>query len=248
MSKPRLRPRRSFKPLKPQLLDLFCGAGGAAKGYQQAGFEVIGVDIKPQPHYCGDAFVEADAIEVLEYLVHPRDGIDKFSSLMLDAIHASPPCQAYSIAAVQQRNAGVEYPDLVAKTRELLKATGLPWVIENVPGAPIRKDIVLCGCMFDLPHLQRERWFEVSGWEPPILRLPCAHREPALSVTGHGVGAGRGQRDRFRDFTGHLPTSADAKAAMGIDWMNRDELSQAIPPAYTEWIGAQLIQHLEAAA
>jgi DNA (cytosine-5)-methyltransferase 1 len=193
-------------------------------GYYRAGFDVTGVDIRAQPRY-PFAFHEADA------MVYPLDGYD--------AIHASPPCQSYTKASAAQRNRGVRYPDLVAATRARLEASGVPWVIENVPGAPIRPDFRLCGCMFGLPMLQRERWFETS-WRGFALRSPCLHLGPVLSVTGRGVGAGRGQRARIKDWTGKNPGIAEARAAMGIDWANRAELTQAIPPAYTECIGAQL--------
>lgn len=222
-----------------KLLDLYSGAGGAAMGYSRAGFEVVGVDIKQQPRYPFE-FVQADALEYLASLTFLE--LAQFS-----AIHASPPCQAYSVATVGRRNAGSEYSDLLSHTRDALSATGLPWVIENVPGAPMRADYKLCGCMFDLPLLRRERWFETS-WHGFALRAPCHHIGPALSVIGHGGGAGNGQRDRIRKYIGKLPGIAESRAAMGIDWMGRDELSQAIPPAYTEYIGGELLNTLQVAA
>jgi DNA (cytosine-5)-methyltransferase 1 len=218
--------------MRPRLLDLFCGAGGAAMGYHRAGFDVVGVDINLQPRYPFE-FHQADA------MTFPLAGFD--------AIHASPPCQAYSIASVQQRQAGIEYPDLVAAIRARLEATELPWVIENVPGAPIRPDIILCGCLFNLPLLRRVRWFETS-WDSFQLRAPCSHIGPGLSVTGHGIGAGNGQRARIKERLGRNPGIAEARAAMGIDWMTRGELVQAIPPAYTEHIGAQLLTVLNSAS
>lgn len=217
---------------RPRILDLFSGAGGAAMGYHRAGFDVVGVDINPQPRY-PFTFIQSDA------MTFPLDGFG--------AIHASPPCQAYSVAAVQQRKAGVEYPDLVADTRDMLNASGVPWVIENVPGAPIRPDFKLCGCMFDLPSLRRERWFETS-WLGFQLRPRCHHEGPTFSVTGHGPGGGNGQYARWVAAHGRTPRISDARAAMGIDWMNRDELSQAIPPAYTQHIGEQLLEHLRVAS
>jgi DNA (cytosine-5)-methyltransferase 1 len=215
---------------KPRLLDAFCGAGGAAMGYHRAGFEVVGVDIKPQPRY-PFAFHQGDALEFI------RDHGHEF-----DAIHASPPCQAYSHASLGQRNAGKEYPDLLAPTRDALIATGLPWVIENVPKAPMRADIQLCGCQFGL-DLRRERWFETS-WHAFQLRPPCHHPYPVVSVVGHGTPTW------VREKLGFNPTIAHYRAAMNIDWMNRDELSQAIPPDYAEHVGRQLIavlSHREAA-
>jgi DNA (cytosine-5)-methyltransferase 1 len=212
--------------VRPRLLDLFCGAGGAAVGYHRAGFDVVGVDNVPQPNY-PFVFIQADALEFERVT-----GAHHF-----DAIHASPPCQAYSIAAQSRRNEGYKYPDLVGPTRELLAATGLPWVIENVPGAPIRPDVVICGCQVGLP-LRRVRWFETSWWHFELAH-PCHHTGPVVSVVGHGTPTW------VRDQLGFNPTIADYRAAMGIDWMNRDELSQAIPPAYTELIGHQLLRHLD---
>jgi DNA (cytosine-5)-methyltransferase 1 len=215
-----------------RLLDLFCGAGGAAMGYHRAGFEVVGVDIEPQPNYPFELH-QGDA------MTWPLDGYD--------AIHASPPCQAYSSATNALRARGKVYPDLLAPTRARLREQSTPWVIENVPGAPMRADFKLCGCMFDLPYLRRERWFETS-WFGFALMAPCAHTGPAISITGNGAGAGNGQRAKFAAVVGHPPCAADERAAMGIDWMTRAERSQAIPPAYTEWLGRQLADHLRAAA
>jgi DNA (cytosine-5)-methyltransferase 1 len=211
---------------RPLLLDLFCGAGGAAAGYQRAGFEVIGVDNRPQPAYPFD-FYQADALDALRYWK-----LDRFA-----AIHASPPCQAYSIMTRGYGTAG-NFPDMLAATRSLLERTGRPWIIENVPGAPMRTDYKLCGCMFDLPQLRRQRWFETS-WHGFELRPECQHEGYAVTVTGH---PGRKWKN------GPRTVLADCKRAMGIDWMNGDELSQAIPPAYTEHVGRALLEHLAAAA
>ena len=212
---------------RPRLLDLFCGAGGAAVGYHRAGFDVVGVDIKPQPHYPFE-FVEADAL--LYLAAHWR---------AFDVVHASPPCQAYSVATKAERNRGEEYPDLLGPTRKMLKTTWLPWVIENVPHAPMRPDIELCGCHLGLRNLVRKRWFEFSF---PVAHLApsCHHPDPILSVVGHGTPSWS------RAKWGRCPTIAEYRAAMGIDWMNRGELSQAIPPAYTQFIGVQLLEHLRA--
>lgn len=219
---------------RPLLLDLFCGAGGAAMGYHRAGFDVVGVDIKPQPHYPFD-FLQADALDALADGVPLLDDPRRYP----DAIHASPPCQDHSrLRYATQREHGTSY--LLEVTREALAATGLPWVIENVPGAPMRPDYRLCGCQFDLPGLRRERWFETS-WHGFGLQHPCVHYGETVTVTGHGM--------QGREYNaGVRHTQDDRKRAMGIDWMNRDELSQAIPPAYTEYIGAQLLQAIEAAA
>jgi len=216
---------------KPRLLDLFCGAGGAAMGYSRAGFEVVGVDIVAQPRYPFE-FVQADALEYLMDEVLMGD----CSHGEFDAIHASPPCQAYTQAALSQRNAGKVYPDILGPTRELLEQTGLPWVIENVPGAPMRPDLKLCGCQVGL-ELRRERWFEMN-WPVDPLLPPHHHPHPVVSVVGHG------SPSWVRKQLGYNPTIVQYRAAMGIDWMNRNELSEAIPPAYTELIGHQLARHV----
>lgn len=216
---------------RPLLLDLFCGAGGAAMGYHRAGFDVIGVDHNPQPRY-PFTFIHDDALSYLAEVINPRE--------VIDAIHASPPCQAYSVSAQSRRNAGHEYPDLLAPTRDLLATTDLPWVIENVPLSPMRADFRLCGCQFGL-ELRRERWFETS-WGAFDLLPPHHHPHPVPSVVGHGTPSW------VRKQLGYNPTIADYRACMGIDWMNRDELSQAIPPAYTEYIGAQLLDAVRSAA
>lgn len=200
-------------------MDLFCKAGGASKGLQRAGFHVIGVDIEPQPHYCGDEFIQADALTV------PLRG---------DFIWASPPCQKYSIAGRLERKRGKEYPDLVAAIRARLIASEIPWAIENVPGSPLNVHLVLCGSMFGL-QLIRHRWFELS-FEAFHLIAPCAHHPEAITVCGHGTPTWMRQK-RIRDGL-HPNASVEMKRkAMGIDWMNREELSQAIPPAYGEYIG-----------
>lgn len=201
---------------RPRLLDLFCGAGGAAMGYHRAGFDVTGVDIRPQPRYPFE-FHQADA------MTFPLDG--------WDAIHASPPCQDYirGRGALPLHGTGWMLPE----TRRRLAEGGMPWVIENVPGAPMRPDLILCGCMVGLPNLKRERWFETS-WQAFDLRPPCDHREPVISVTGTGAGTSHARH-------GHIGF-ADWRRVMGIDWMTGKELAQAIPPAYTEYIGRELAE------
>jgi DNA (cytosine-5)-methyltransferase 1 len=221
---------------KPRLLDLFCGAGGASVGYARAGFEVVGIDHIAQPHYPFE-FHQYDALEFLSWgwLLPEWLKRDRFA-----AIHASPPCQAYTQSALSQRNAGKTYPDLLAETRRGLQAIGLPWVIENVPGAPMRADYILCGCMVGL-KLRRERWFETS-WHGFEMSHPHVHDHAVVSVVGHGTPSW------VREQLGRNPTIADYRAAMGIDWMNRNELSQAIPPAYTQVIGTHLLNAIKAAA
>ena len=208
--------------MRPRLLDLFCGGGGTSVGYHRAGFEVVGVDIEPMARYPFE-FHQADA------MTYPLEGFD--------ALAGSPPCQDHSIS---QNMTGKLHGTgwMLAATRERFIASGLPWVIENVPGAPMRADYVLCGCMVGLPRLKRERWFETS-WGGFSLRSPCQHDEPSIPIAGHGVTS----YYRRRYGSVHI---ADRREAMGIDWeMDRDQLAQAIPPAYTELIiGPALLEHL----
>jgi DNA (cytosine-5)-methyltransferase 1 len=196
-------------------LDLFCGAGGVTKGLQRAGYHVTGVDLVASPRYCGDAFIQGDALTV------DLDGYD--------FVWASPPCQAYSCSTLALRNAGRHYPDLLAAVRARLQASGTPYAIENVMGAPMRSPTMLCGTMFGIPVL-RHRLFETSF---PIAELlhPCRHTGDEIPIYGHGTPSWHRER-KGRNFS-----TAEKRAAMGIDWMTRDELSQAIPPAYAEFIG-----------
>lgn len=205
---------------RPRLLDLYSCAGGAGYGYHLAGFDVVGVDINPQPNYPFEHHV-ADAVEYL--LEHGHE---------FDAIHASPPCQAYTNA---QRIQGNTHPDLVAPTRNALEAVGRPWVIENVPGSPLRSPQVLCGAMFGL-GTYRHRWFETS-W-PLLAPFEPPHTAPVAKM-GRPPKAGE-----FMHVVGNFSGVVQARRAMGIDWMTRDELRESIPPAYTAHIGTQLINHL----
>lgn len=206
-----------------RLLDLFCCAGGAGMGYHKAGFEVVGVDNKPQPHYPFE-FHQADALEYLQ------DHWQEF-----DAIHASPPCQAYSRASMQWRKSGKEYPDLVKPTRDLLIKTGLPYVMENVPGAPLINPILLTGAFFGL-KVRRNRLFESN------INLPFQLTQPNAKTN---FKMGRPVKDG-EEITpvGHFSNVAYARQQMQIDWMTQQELTQAIPPAYTEWIGKYLMEYL----
>ena len=206
-----------------KLLDLYCCAGGGAMGYRLAGFtEIVGVDIHPQPRY-PFTFVQGDALEYLSK--HGRE---------YDAIHASPPCQAYTV--LKSVCAGRSYPDLVAATRAKLTEIGRPWVIENVPGAPLIDPIRLCGTMFPGLRVYRHRLFESS-----VKLIEPKHPKHVVRSTGMQ----RGRKAHFEaggfiTITGDVGTYC-GPAAIGIDWMNGNELSQAIPPAYTVFIGKQLL-------
>lgn len=227
------------------MLDLFCGAGGAAMGYYRAGFDVVGVDINPQPHYPFE-FHQGDAIEYLE--AHANIAMSH-GGPTVDAIHASPVCHDWtSLASVSGKNGTAA---LLTDTLELIQYTGVPWVVENVVGAPLphqsdlfgRHGVILCGTMFGL-KVQRHRLFESSF--PIPTPDHGSHEGEFYSVAGHGDPNWK-RRDELPHTSG--PGYADrCRDAMGIDWMTRDELSQAIPPAYTQFIGEQLIQYVERAA
>lgn len=216
-------------------------------GYHRAGFEVTGVDIKPQPRYPFE-FVQGDALEYIRNHGHE-----------FDVIHASPPCQAFT--ALRTMPNAKQHDDLLTPCREVLIALGKPYIIENVPGAPMTDYLMLCGTMFSLgtgdAELRRHRHFETF---PKIyFSPPCNHggrvigvygghgrdrrriRPATVTVTGHAGGAS------VRDGTQQFSTAERAEA-MGIDWMTGNELSQAIPPAYTEYIGKQLLALMAVAA
>lgn len=218
---------------RPRLLDTFCGAGGAGMGYHRAGFDVVGVDIKPQPRYPFE-FVQGDALEFIAQHGHE-----------FDVIHASPPCQAYTRSASSSRSSGVVYADLMEATRTALCEIGRPYVIENVPEAKFGSFVKLCGSSFGL-DVRRHRNFETSLF---IWGMPCDHSW---------------QRPRFRSLRhdydelacvvgvhGNIQYKGEFELrckAMGIDWMTNAELTQAIPPSYTQYIGEQIMLHLEEAA
>jgi DNA (cytosine-5)-methyltransferase 1 len=222
--------------MRPRLLDLCCGGGGAAEGYHRVGFGILGVDIWPQPNYPFE-FTQMDALDFLRMvLATPRPWT-------FEAVHASFPCH---FATDLRHRTGKDYPDLVTPGRELLKATGLPYVIENVEGSPLRPTVVLCGSMFGLGaggrQLRRHRLFETNF--PIITDLRCRHEGQPIGVYGTGGG---GQMTR-----GYKGTPDEYREAMGIDWATRAEIAQAIPPAYTEHIGgflmAEVMARREAAA
>jgi DNA (cytosine-5)-methyltransferase 1 len=215
---------------RPRVLDLFCKAGGMAMGLHRAGFEVVGVDLEPQPNYPFE-FVQADALHALSGIVHKADPLD------FDAIHASPPCQAYSDL---QKRTGREYPDLVGPVRELLILSRKPYVIENVEGAPLRDPIRICGASMPGLRVIRHRLFESNV---PLVGVPCPAKHP-LVFTHDKRKAHYGRLDQNEAFVqvtgGGNCTVANKAAAMGIDWMTGAELNEAIPPPYGEWIGWQL--------
>ena len=215
---------------RPQLLDLFCCAGGAAVGYRDAGFDVFGVDIVKQRNYPFPMLV-GDVLSL------SPDFLKGF-----DAIHASPPCQAYSDLAARNGNAH-EWPRLVEPVREMLQASGRPYVIENVQGAPLRDYVVLCGTMFPELRVLRHRLFEANFF----IQLP-SHRPHPLCHTLDKRKAHYGKTNEWTDYVsvngGGNCSVASARDAMGIQWMTKKEINEAIPPAYTRWIGSQLIREL----
>lgn len=206
---------------KPRLLDLFCGAGGAAMGYHRAGFEVVGVDIEPQPNY--------------PFEFHQEDAMT-YALRGFDAIHASPPCQGYT--TMNNRHGQEKTPRLIGPLREALRCAGIPYVIENVEGALVdmQNPLTLHGGHFGL-GVNRPRLFECSF----LILTPDAPRvkDPVAVYGKHHDG--RRLWTRADGTEHHAPDNlAEARAAMGIDWMEWDELREAIPPAYTEWIGKVL--------
>jgi DNA (cytosine-5)-methyltransferase 1 len=221
--------------VKPKLLDLFCCAGGAAKGYTDAGFEVVGVDLFPQPHYPYE-FHQGDAIEYLK--AHFQE---------FDVIHASPPCQTYSKTKTLHKNV---HPDLVAPTREALIASGKPWVMENVVGAPLLDPLQPCGTEFDMTaddvdgvklKLVRHRLFEST------MKIHgnggCRHDKTIQTATIYGAGGGwtPAHRDNPERRGGYIPATTVIQKILDIDWMNKHEMSQVVPPKFAEFIGRQII-------
>lgn len=201
----------------PRLLDLFCCEGGAGMGDHRAGFEVVGVDIAPQPRYPFE-FHQGDALTFVAEHGHE-----------FDAIHASPPCQAHTRA---QKIRGNHHPDLVAPTRDLLQASVLPYVIENVPGAPLVDPVELCGLMFGL-STYRHRLFE-TNWTLDV----TAHPEHRARTTKMGRPPQDGE---FMHVVGNFSGVDRAREVMGMEWASRAGLREAIPPAYAEFIGRQLM-------
>ncbi|MFD9371426.1 DNA methylase [Streptomyces sp. NPDC060020] len=234
--------RRDHNDDRPLLLDLFCCSGGAAMGYHRAGFTVEGVDIAPRPRY-PFPLRQGDALTVL------ADLIESGEIAAYTAIHASPPCQdgcALTVGTNRSKGWGREHVQLIPELRVLLDATGLPYVIEQPNGkAPVRKDVYLCGEMFGLGVL-RHRNFELGGWTVAQPKHP-KHRgyvrgwrhgeyRDGPYVAAYGDGGGKA-------------TVPEAQAAMGIDWTDvREELTEAIPPAYAEWLGRAFLTRTTAGA
>ncbi|MEV0545559.1 DNA methylase [Nocardia salmonicida] len=211
---------------RPRLLDLYCKAGGASMGYHRAGFDVTGVDIEPQPRY-PFTFVQGDALEFLTAHGHE-----------FDAIAASPPCHDHTPLASRAGINGSGW--LLGATLDQLAAQPVPWVVENVMGAPMRTDVRLCGSMFGL-RTYRHRKFAI---DPRIPLLPAVPWHPPHTVR-------TSTRDRRTGFAGGMNISITGDvgswlgpACMGIDWMTGSELAQAIPPAYTHHLGLHLLDHL----
>lgn len=215
---------------RPRALDLFCGAGGAAMGLHRAGFDVVGVDIKPQPRY-PFPFVRADAMA-------PPMRLSDF-----DLVWASPPCQGYSTLKVMAN--AKSHPLLVDDMREMLSASGQLWVIENVAGAPIRNPLMLCGSSFGLGsngfQLRRHRFFESNFF---VMGPECSHATRTLGVFGQKVRDIAAEKRHYAKDSatrgkplGVVLPQSWGREAMGVDWMNMQELSESIPPAYSEHIG-----------
>lgn len=207
---------------RPTALDLFCGAGGASMGLHRAGFDVVGVDINRQRRY-PFRFVQADALR-------PPFNLSSF-----DFIWASPPCQRYSLAQNAAKNADA-HPDHVPAVREMLRASGVPYAIENVIGAPLENPAILCGLAFGL-NVKRHRLIETSFF---MLTPPCpSHDQDYFVIFGHEV-----RNRRKGSAAGRKNKIAEGRKAMGIDWMTRGELSESIPPAYGEFVGRAAIAHM----
>jgi DNA (cytosine-5)-methyltransferase 1 len=212
--------------MKPRLLDLFCGAGGASVGYHRACFEVTGVDINPQKNYPYE-FIQTDALEI------DLSGYD--------VIHASPPCQNYCWSTAKPRKEGKTYPDLVESIRIRLIEAGVPYVIENVPTAPLVNPTYLEGTMFGLGVIRR-RAFETNWW----LSQPRFRPRKRLIKRPHKITGEIIQKSAYCSVAGNGGNGwscrvADWRVAMGIGWMTRGEIKEAIPPVYTEYIGRHLM-------
>jgi DNA (cytosine-5)-methyltransferase 1 len=231
--------------VRPLLLDLFCCQGGAAKGWHEAGFDVLGVDLEPQPRYPFE-FVQADVFAFLDWWRRLRG-----RRRPLTLAHASPPCQHDSVLSKSHNGRPQDHPDLIAPTREALLELGLPFVIENVGGArrKLHDPIMLCGTMFDGLRVTRHRYFECHGFDPGPTPQ---HRAHPLHYTRDKRKGHYGRLDEMTAFVmvngGGNCSKAAASDAMGIDWMDKHGLNEAIPPAYTRWIGRRFLAQQRLAA
>ncbi len=223
--------------MKPHLLDLCCGVGGASRGYQNVGFRVTGVDIDPQPNYCGDEFIQDDALAFLAR--HGRD---------FHAVHTSCPClDSSTLTKGNRKRTGWidDHRDMNPVARSLLDWIGRPYVMENVQGSVLRRDLTLCGLMFGL-KVFRHRYFELGGWSmaKPVHPSHAGHR---VAGWRHGVKHDGDMVAVYGD-GGGKGSVTDWQAALGIDWTSdKSELAQAIPPKFSHFVGAALIDHLELA-
>lgn len=215
---------------RPRLLDLFCCAGGAAMGYYLAGFDIVGIDIRPQSRYPFE-FYQADALS-----------LDPGFITSFDAIHASPPCQSYSDLAKRNGNAD-EWPRLIEPMRDLLIKSNRPYIIENVEGAPLINPVILCGTMFKGLRVIRHRLFEANF----LIHAPTHGKHP-ICHTFDKRKRQFGKTNEMKDFVsvngGGNCSVVAARDAMGINWMTKNELNEAIPPAYSKFIGIQLMQEV----
>lgn len=235
------------------LLELYSGAAGAGMGYENAGFTVVSVDIEPQPR-CPFPFLQADALKVLDMLIcgevlpFSMDGVHATHRLGLEdfvGIHTSPPCQGYSRMSNCRPGLAETYPKLVDPTRDRLIEAGLPYVIENVVGAPLIDPITLCGTMFGY-ELYRHRLFEASfPVHAPVMQPGCSDDVPPHPECGWphvmpASKAGHWKPGTVMSVAGHFSPVQKGRQVMGINWMNRDEMAEAVPPFYTEYIGSGL--------
>lgn len=218
-------------PLPPLILDLCCGGGGASKGYADAGYAPVGVDNKTQPDYPYE-FLELDALQVLRVLISGST-VHGYSLSDFSAIHASFPCQKWTAYRRKGGKVGNGYPDLITPGRKLLEQTGLPYIMENVAGSPLRPDVQLCGSSFGL-DVRRHRWFESNV---PLTGKPCDHswQTPRFAPASNR----KNLRCTVEVGVWRIPLDIQQKA-MGINWLPLKSLSEAVPPAYTEYLGKQL--------
>jgi len=224
-----------YEAPRPRLLDLFCGAGGAAAGYARAGFSVFGVDLHPQPTYPFE-FEHGDALQVLRLLV------DGLYGETFDAIHASPPCQAFTVYGNNSNHVRNDHPNLIPATRELLRATGLPYVIENVPHSPLIDPVQICGTGLGV-RIRRHRLFE-TNW--PLTGVPCDHGRFTDRIFPGSSNRPNGRT--VMNVGEYRVPLATQREVMQMPWSDLYGISQAVHPSYTEHIGTQLMAHLKVAA